>query len=176
MTAPPEYQAAPLPPQNNPYDNNLPSYNVPPPTQPYATSPQAYYGTTSPPPLYTQAYEPTLQPYVGTSMPPSQVAFNPTPVTTTVAQPPPSVVVVQEQPPPPPPTTVVVVEKERGDYSSALVAAWVLFGLGFIFPLLWCSGFCFLRKGRSARLAGILSLSFLFAYIAVVVIIVSLFY
>jgi len=166
MIDPQGYQVAPPPPQSNLYENSPSPYNVP--TASSISNAQPY--PTSPPPLYTPSQPP---PYVSTPVPPPQgVFYSSAPVATPVAQPPPSFVVVQEQTAPPP-TTVVVVENDID--SRNRTAAWVIFGLGFIFPLLWCVGPKFIRSSDpSTRLAGILSLAFLFVSIVVLFILIPL--
>jgi thiol:disulfide interchange protein len=129
--------------------------------QPYPQQgyPQQVYAP--PPPQQQVAYTHVVQPSQGYAPPPQNVSYVQT--TQTHGEP------VQPQQ-----TQVVVVHTHdrRGDDGSKLAAAWILFGVGFIFPILWCVGAMFIKSKHDAtRVAGILNLIFgLLAVLTIVIV------
>lgn len=167
MSEPQEYgQFVPPPPPNNAFQSSTPPYVPYPPPQnaneqvvPPISGPQPV--VYPPPPVASPAVEPS--PTVVYSPSPSVVPPQPQPV---VYSSPPVVVIQQQQQPQP--ATIVIAQKK--DHSNKRTSAWLFFGLGFLFPFLWCAGWGFIRsKDRSTRTAGILSLSFLGAFVMIII-------
>jgi len=99
--------------------------------------------------------------------PPQQVSFV---QTTTTSSPPPQYIQPQ-------PEIVVVTQRRpmRGNREGDIIAAWVLFAIGFFCPLLWCIGAMYIRSPQpAAKVGGILNLVFGLSSIVVIILVIAL--